>query len=217
MEAPVILTVRGTLNPKTLAEAQKIHNATAGSAEGMEAARSLSDISHTVFQPVAHKLSSAKDGELLFVDFWTDPEGLQKFFSNPHVQEQGGALFSSKDASVYMPARGAFTYRVPPKSGKTLRYLALFRAPVKSPDTTIAAFAKAQSSAIQAGRRRGQLSHDLYVALSGAEVLGVDTWSDLDGMIEHYSDTSKMKDIIETLSGAPNASIWEATTGFNEW
>jgi hypothetical protein len=217
MDAPVILTVRGTLNVKTLDEAKKVHNATAGSAEGMEAARSLSDISHTVFQPVVHKLSGAKEGELLFIDFWMDPEGLQKFFSNPHVQQQAGALFTSKDASVYMPARGAFTYRVPPKSGKAPRYVALLRAPVKSPDTTIAAFAKTQSSAVQQGRRRGQLSHDLYVALNGAEVLGVDTWSDLDGLIEHYSDTSKMKDIIDTLSGAPNASIWEASTGFNEW
>ena len=85
----VLLTVRGTLAPKTLEEARTLHNETAGSAQGIAAARALSDLSHTVYAPcaVAGDLSGAKSNELLFIDFWQDPAGLQQFFCDPRVGE----------------------------------------------------------------------------------------------------------------------------------
>src|SRR4051812_24380018 len=99
LNLPVMLNVRGTHSQKSLDDARKLHNETAGSKPGMEAARSLSDMSHNVFVPVknATKISSTKDNELLFIDFWADAGGLQKFFSNKDVQEQGGKLFTQKD------------------------------------------------------------------------------------------------------------------------
>jgi hypothetical protein len=105
MDSPVLLTVRGRTIPKTVDDARALHNATAGSAPGMEAARALSDLSHCVYVPApAGKLSGAEPGELLFLDQWADPAGLQQFFSAKEVQEQGGKMFSAKDAAVWMAA-----------------------------------------------------------------------------------------------------------------
>src|SRR5215813_379971 len=91
---PVILTVRGTLVPSTLEAARVVHNETAGSASGIAAARALGDLSHNVYAPSTNSPgSSARPGELLFVDVWDEPEGVMRFFDNPHVEEQGRKLF----------------------------------------------------------------------------------------------------------------------------
>src|SRR5262245_64645481 len=83
---PVVLTVRGTLNPKTLEAARSLHNDTAGSPQGIAAARALGDLSHKVYAPcLRSSQSSAREGELLFLDSWADPKGIMEFFSNPHV------------------------------------------------------------------------------------------------------------------------------------
>ena len=60
---PVVLTVRGTLVPASLEAARVLHNDTAGSEQGIAAARSLGDLSHKVFAPAsrATKLSSARE------------------------------------------------------------------------------------------------------------------------------------------------------------
>ncbi len=223
MDLPVMLTVRGTRTPRSVEEARALHNTTAGSPQGIEGARSLSDISHCVFLPAAGagKLTGAKPEEMLFIDYWTDPAGLQRFFSNPQVVEQGAKLFSDKDAAVWMPARGAFAFRVPPTSGKRPAFVGLLRAPVKSPEAAIEAFAAVQGKGLQANRRRGQLSHELYVKLGApdepVEVIGVDTWSSLEGLVEAYADPREMAPLMAAFAGAPAASVWEQATGFNEW
>ena len=126
----VVLTVRGTLVPTTLEAARTLHNETAGSEPGILAARALGDLSHKVYAPSirAGKMSNAKEGELLFLDTWKNAAGIQQFFSNPHVQDQAGRMFSSRDATLWMPARGAFSFHLPSAMGKNERYVGLLRA-----------------------------------------------------------------------------------------
>ena len=223
MDAPVMLNVRGTHSQKNLDAARALHNATAGSPGGMEAARSMSDMSHCVYVPAkgAAAVSSAKDGELLFIDFWADAAGLQKFFSNPDVVEQGAKLFSAKDPSVWMPARGAFTFHVPPVAAKRPGVVGLLRARVTTPEAAVEAFNAVTHKGLAAARRRGLLSHELYVKLGPPnepmEIVGVDLWSSVEGRVEHYSDRSGLAPLSAGFAGEPAASVWEQAGGFNEW
>ena len=223
MEGSVLLTVRGTLVPKSLDAARTLHNETAGSVQGMEAARSLSDLSHTVFAPAegAGKMNGAKAGELLFIDLWQDPSGLQQFFGNKHVQEQAGKMFSARDGSVWMPAPGSFSFHVHPTQAQPSKYVGIIRAVVKDPHAAVAHFAKTLPQNVRNARRRGQLSHELFVRMGApsepVEILGLDTWSTLEGLVEHYSDAKSMEGMDTLFAGAPATSVWEHVTGFNEW
>jgi hypothetical protein len=223
MDTPVLLTVRGTLAPKTLADARTLHNATAGSPEGIAGARALSDLSHTVYGPAeaAGGLSGAKPGELLFLDHWADPAGLQQFFSNKDVQASAGRMFSARDGSVWMAARGAYRFQVPATAANPARFVGMVRGPVGSAEKAVAAFAALVTKNLRVARVRGQLSHDLYVRLGApgepVEILGLDTWSTLEGLGEHYADPASMTGLGDVFTGAPAASVWEQATGFSEW
>jgi hypothetical protein len=220
---PVLLTVRGTLAPKTLAEARTLHNATAGSPEGIAGARAFSDLSHSVYVPAsgAGGLSGAKPGEILFLDHWADPAGLQQFFSNKDVQAAAGRMFSSRDGSVWMPARGAFRFQVPATATGPARFVGLVRGAVHSPEKAVEAFAALVSKNLRVARTRGHLSHDLFVRLGApgepVEILGLDMWSALAGLVEHYADPASMTRLGDVFAGAPAASVWEQATGFSEW
>src|SRR5262249_41632674 len=80
----VLLTVRGTVIP-TDDELRQLHTQTAGSDEGIAAARSLGDLSHKVYMPVPG-IPGASEKELLFIDLWRDGQGLATFFSDAQVQ-----------------------------------------------------------------------------------------------------------------------------------
>ena len=221
----VTLTVRGTYHAKSLEEARVLHNETAGSQPGIAAARALGDLSHKVYAPcLRSKQSAAKAGELLFHDWWDDAEGLMKFFGNPNVQQQGGRLFANRDAAVWMPARGAFTTHLPAPAQKAERYLGVIRGPVASPEKAIEIFAAVDAKAQRDARRRGLVSHDLFIKLnppgdsSPVELLGLDLWCDFDGMSEHYSDATHMGGLNGAFSGKPEASVWEQAPGqWSEW
>jgi len=217
----VLLTVRGQLIPKTIDAARKLHNETAGSAQGIAAARALGDLSHKVYLPVT-KAPGTKEGELLFIDTWQSAEGIGKFFSNAHVQEQGSNLFSSRDPVVWMPARGAFSFNLPAPAAKRDRWLGVVRGPVASPEQAIQAFRQALSPRLSDARRRGQLSHEIYfrVPMPGApitpELIGIDVWCDAEGMQEHYRDLTGLHG---AFAGAPEMSVWEEPQagGWSEW
>src|SRR2546423_10980371 len=101
IDLPVTLTVRGTT--VLSGDAMRIkHNDTAGSPQGVAAARSLGDLSHKVYVPLG---GDARPDELQFLDVWIDAAGIQKFFSHPDVAAQGAQLFKHKDPTVWMPAR----------------------------------------------------------------------------------------------------------------
>jgi hypothetical protein len=224
MTLPVLLTVRGTLVPTNLEAARVLHNETAGSAQGIAAARSLGDLSHKVFMPLTGGQSTAKPGELLFLDIWCDPAGIGQFFSNPHVGEQAAKMFSAREGTVWMPATGAYAYHLPQPRGKDARYVGMIRGPIASPEKAIEVFASVDAKGVREARKRGQISHGVFIKVplpgdnSGLELLAVDTWSDLDGMHEQYADTAHIAPLQQVFTGRPNPSTWEMATGqWNEW
>ena len=212
MSVPVTLTVRGTFAPASLEAARTLHNATAGSPPGIEMARSLGDLSHIVFTP------RTATNELLFLDVWTEAEGIQKMFSHPDVQKSGAQLFSARDAMVWMPARGAFTYHLPGEA----RFLGMIRGSIASPEHAIERFAAADARAIRDARRRGIVSHQLFIRLGApgepAELLGLDGWATEAGMVEHYADATHLQAVAPAFAGKPDASTWQRAPGaWSEW
>ena len=245
MDTLVLHTTRGTLNPQTLDEARTMHNAfvTEGSQPGIEIARSLGDLSHNVYTPAegAGSLSDAKPGELLFIDYWADPNGMEKFFSNRFAQEAGDRLYSSREESEWMPAPAAFTFQVPAPAGAPARFIGMMRAPVRSADDAIFVLGKLVSMNLGAARRLGQLSHALFMRLAEVvsarpasntrrdggksaaapsepvEIIAVDSWSTLEGLKEHYGEATARSGLDDVLAGPPAASVWEQVSGFSEW
>jgi hypothetical protein len=224
-QEPVLLTVRGTLVPPNLDAARSLHNDTAGSERGIAAARALGDLSHKVYAPClrAGPLSSAREGELLFIDFWENPKGIMDFFSNSNVQEQAGKLFSARDATLWMPAQGAFSLRLQAPAGKNERYLGLLRAPIASPDKAIEALGTLMAASRRDARQRGQIAHELFVKMappgdsSPLELIGLDLWASFEGMQEHYGSL-KMDALAKVFTGAPQATVWEQAPGnWSEW
>ncbi len=217
----VLLTVRGTPVPPDFEAACALHNETAGSPQGIAAARGLGDLSHKVYTPVAGA-PGAEPNEILFLDVWLSAEGIGTFFSDPRVGEQAGRMFSKRDGVVWMPARGAFGFDLPAPRGKDDRYLGVVRGVVPSPEATIGAFRAALAPKLADARRRGQLSHAIYfrVPMPGApskpEVLGLDVWCDAAGMQEHYRELSGLA---PAFAGRPQTSVWEPARGgsWSEW
>jgi hypothetical protein len=223
--SPVLLTVRGTLVPKDLEAARVLHNETAGSAPGIAAARALGDLSHNVYTPsLVSKQSGAKAGELLFLDRWIHPRGIMEFFGNAHVQAQGKNMFSQKDATVWMAAVGSFSYVLPAPKAKTARHVGMIRATIASPEKTLAIFHAADEKALPTARRRGLLSHELFIKVAAPgdtgplELLGLDVWSDFAGMTEHYGDPNEMSALSGAFAGPPQVSVWDQAEGaWSEW
>jgi quinol monooxygenase YgiN len=217
-ELPVTLTVRGT--PIRTGDAMRIvHNETAGSAQGIAAARALGDLSHKVFSP---RGGDARPDELLFLDIWIDADGIQKFFAHPDVQAQGAQLFKSKDATVWMPARGAYTYHLPSPRDTRELFVGLVRGTIASPETAIEIFRAADTRGVKDARKRGILSHELFIKLGPPdqplELLGLDVWSDHAGMSAHYSDATHMQALSGAFTARPAASIWQQAAGvWSEW
>lgn len=222
---PVLLTVRGTMVPKTLEDMRLLHNQTAGSPQGIAAARALGDLSHLVYAPLlSTPQSTAKAGELLFLDIWVDPHGIMSFFSNEQVQQLSGQLFSTRDAAIWMPAAGSFSYHLPAPRSKRGRWVGMLRGPIASPESAIGIFRDVDIAAQRDARRRGLLSHELFIKLNppGApadlELLGLDVWCDAEGMREHYGDPTHMAPLKSAFSGAPTPTAWEAAPGdWSEW
>ena len=220
MTDPVLLLIRGTLvDGDAVDAARKTHNATAGNDAGVAAARSLGDLSHKVYLPAKTAMSGAKPGELLIMDVWETAEGIQQFFSNPQVAQGGGKLFTKRDPTVWMPAREALTFNLPAPVGRTDRFVGILRTRVKTPAIALDVFRTTVARTRNQARQRGQLSHELFFLLGppsgdgSAEMLGVDVWSDLKGMEQHYQET--MEPLSKAFAGAPEASIWTQPHG--EW
>jgi hypothetical protein len=222
---PVLLTVRGKMLPKSLEEMRVLHNRTAGSPPGIAAARSLGDLSHLVYAPFAALPQSvAKAGELLFLDVWQSPRGIMDFFANEQVIQSGTKLFSARDATIWMRAEGSFSYTLPAARGKNDRMVAMLRGPIASPEKAIEIFRAVDIEAQRDARRRGLLSHEIFIKLSAPgdtsppELLGMDVWSDRVGMAEHYGDATHMKPLGSAFTGPPDPTAWEPAAGeWSEW
>jgi len=181
MSLPVLLTVRGTLVPKTLEDARNLHNDTAGSPAGIAAARALGDLSHKVYAPCLRtKQSGLKDNELLFLDTWCDPVSIGTFFSDHNTQAAAARMFAQRDGTVWMRAAGSYSYHLPPHRGKNDRFVGMIRAPIASPERSIEIFAGVDAKVVRDARKRGIMSHDIYIKVptpgdtGGPELLGID-------------------------------------------
>ena len=220
-ESLVFLTVRGTLVPASLDAACHVHNETAGSPDGVAAARALGDLSHKVYAPVPGA-PGAKAGELLFFDWWKTAEGIGKFFSDPRVHGMASKLFLHREGTIWMPARGAFGFHLPAPTSRGERYVGIVRGAVASPDQAIDVFRGVLADKLSEARQRGQLSHELFVKIpmpedaGGPEVLGVDLWCDAEGMKQHYGG---LKGFDKAFSAAPQTSVWQPASGgiWSEW
>lgn len=215
---PVFLTVRGTFAPPSVEAMRSLHDQTAGSPQGIAAARALGDLSHKCFLP----LGEPKPTECLFVDVWTTGEGIQTFFSNEQTIQAGNKLFRSRDATVWMPATGAFSFHLPAPASRPGRALGMLRASAPSVERAVEVFRETLSAALPDARRRGQMSHQLFVRLgppgTPLEILGLDEWADLQGMGEHYQDQKHMAPLARAFSGAPQTSAWQQPDPpWSEW
>jgi hypothetical protein len=243
MDLPLLHLTRGTLNPRTLDQARRMHNSfvTQGPQPGIQVARSLGDLSHTLYTPAETTggLSDAKPDELLFIDSWAEPNGMEQFFS--FAEQAGDRLFSSREESEWTPAPAAFTFQVPAPAGTPARFVRMLRAPVRSAEEATAVLGKLVWANLGAARRRGQLSHGLFVRPAGViaarpasnarrsagenlpaptepvEVLTIEFWATLEGLNEHHGDPTATSGLEDALAGPPAASVWKQASGFAEW
>jgi hypothetical protein len=214
-----VLTVRGKLSPATLEEGRDLHNRTAGAAENIAAARSLGDLTHTVYVP-----RGGSGTEVLFIDTWNSVSGIGDFFGNPQVTEMAGQLFTDRDPVVWAPTEGFGDFHLPVPSGREVAALGILRAPVTSVEAAQKAFGTHTARVINKARKHGQISHQTFLRLNAPgepqslEVLGVDAWFDIEGMDSFYADESNYADLAGAFAGAPDSATWRPAPGeWNEW
>jgi hypothetical protein len=221
-----LLAIRGTLAPKTLEEARKVHNMTAGDPAGVAAAKSLGDVSHMVYVPVQHnghaKTSGA--GEFLIMDLWTSIEGLNTFFADKQVQEGGAMIFTDRDPVVWSAAPGFTSYHIPAPSGINDRYVTTARGFVKSVDEARVAHNAAVAKTISKARKAGNLSHESYFRLAAPgspealEWFGVDVWMRPDDMMSLYEDPEFLEGFNHMFTSEADSAVWVHPKGdWTEW
>jgi len=215
-----LLTVRGTTVPGGAEEARTLHNATAGHPAGVEAARSLGDLSHQVFTPA----SDAQAGELLFIDFWNSLSGMAQFFSDPQVQAGASQLFSQRDTPLWAAADGFGSFHLTVPSGKQVTGVGLLRATVSSLEKAADAFTSYAAVTINRSRRHGLVSHSVWTRVPGPgeppalEVLGVDMWMDADQMNGYYDLGLGFDHLGPVFAAPPDTSVWRSAPGvWAEW
>ncbi len=217
--AVYLLSIRGTLSPKTLESARSIHNATAGAPPNVAAARSLGDLSHMVFMPADHNGTGA--GEFLILDQWNNLDGLNQFFANKQVQEQAGQIFSDRDPVVWAAADGFTTYHFPSPYGKNQRFVGIVRGMVESRSKAQNIHNTLVGQAVNKARMNGNMSHEAFFRLTppgtpeSLEFFAVDVWNDAEGMNRHYAEPGFMEGFQQLFAGEPSATIWTHPTG--EW
>jgi quinol monooxygenase YgiN len=217
-----LLTIRGTLAPATLEAARAIHNDTAGAPESVAAARALGDVSHMVYAPVAPAASGA--GEVLFLDFWTSAEGLNRFFANPVVQEQAAQIFAERDPVVWEPAEGFLSYHLPSPYGQNDRFVVIVRGTVTSRDDARTLHNAAVAGGVNASGIAGYLSHDSFSRLTAPgepqslEFLAMDVWKSTEGLQDYYAAPELQSAFASLFATAPTVSVWTHAAGdWVEW
>lgn len=218
--ATYLLSIRGTLSPATIEAARTIHNETAGAPANVAAARSLGDLSHMVYVPIGQ----AGVGEFLILDIWNNMDGLNQFFANPQVQEQGGRIFKQRDPVVWSPAAGFYSYHFPTPFGRNDRLVGVVRGMVKSQAEAQAILNALVDKMVNKARAKGNLSHDVYFRLTppgepeSLEFFAVDVWMDGEGMGQHYQDPDFLAGFGKLFVGEPSATVWTHPAGtWVEW
>lgn len=213
-----LLSIRGTLASPIVETSRQIHNETAGSPEGVAAAKSLGDLSHMVYTPM--------DGSngFLILDAWNSVDGLNQFFANPHVQEQAGQIFAQRDPVIWQSAEGFISYHLPAPYGKNDRFVGIVRGMLPSIEDGKRVHNALVSKFINKARSRGNLSHQAYLRLAAPgtpealEFFAIDTWMDAEGMGQHYNEPDFRAAFGDLFAGMPDASVWAHPAGaWVEW
>jgi hypothetical protein len=221
-----LLTIRGTLLPETVEAARKVHNQTAGAPPNIAAAQSLGDVSHMVYVPLPHDghVGPKGAGEFLIMDLWNSMEGLNTFFSDPHVQEGGGMIFSQRDPVVWAPADDFAGFHIPAPFGKNDRIVTVVRGTVKSMDEARKLHNTAIIKTVGKARKLGMLSHEAYFRMAAPnspetlEFFGVDVWMSGDGMGDYYSDKDFLAGFDHLFTAEAADSVWVHPKGdWVEW
>jgi len=219
-----MLTVRGNLSPATLEEGRVLHNRTAGAEENIAAARSLGDLTHTVYVPRADAERSDTGNTVLFIDTWNSASGIGDFFGNKDVTEMAGMLFEQRDPVVWAPTEGFGGFHLPVPSGREAAALGILRAKVTSVEAAQKAFHAHTARVINDARKHGQISHQTYLRMTppgepqSLEVLSVDAWFDTEAMDSFYADESHYTELGGAFAGAPDTGTWRPAPGqWNEW
>jgi hypothetical protein len=218
-----LLTVLGKVTQSSVEATCKLHNETAGNPGGVAAAKALGDMSHMIYMPANG--SAEFHGELLFLDIWNSIEGLQKFFSDPHVEAGGKMMFASKEAVVWNMLDGFLNFHFPSPSGKNEKVIGLVRGRIKSLEEAEAIHNSAIEKQVKSARAAGIVSHEFYVraAASGSpealEVLGVDFWMNGESMMNHYmSPEFQNSGLYAMFASKPASSTWAHPKGdWVEW
>jgi quinol monooxygenase YgiN len=96
-DTTLVVTVEGTLALETEDENLELHNEVAEA--GREAAQALGDDAHLVYLDLADRR------RFLAVDLWSDPEGMQTFFSDEEIQAAFASLFAEPPTvTVWLPS-----------------------------------------------------------------------------------------------------------------
>ena len=218
--ATFLLTVRGKAKAASTEEARTTHNSTAGHPAGVEAARSLGDLSHQVFTGYG----DAYAGEVLFIDFWNSLPGLGQFFSDPQVLAGADLLFDSRDAPVWAATSGFGGFHLTVPAGKAITAVGLIRVSVSSMDKAADAFTAYTAATINASRRHGIVSHSVWSRVPNqgeepaSEVLGVDLWMDPAEMSGYYDLGLGFDALGPVFAAEPDTSVWQSAPGdWTEW
>jgi hypothetical protein len=214
-----LLTVRGKTVPSTVEASRELHNATAGAPQSVAGARSLGDLSHNVYVPLADD-----QNELLFIDYWNSPTGLGEFFSNPQIQAAAGQLFADRDGVVWAEAEGFGSWSLPVSFDRAPAGVGLLRVAVNSIEGAAGGFSAYSAATINTARSHGLVSHSTWTRVPGpgespvAEVIGVDVWSDAERMGAYYALGIGFEHLGPHFAGQPSSSTWRAAPGnWVEW
>jgi hypothetical protein len=243
MPHPTLHITRGVL-ASTLAEARTAHNTfTDDGPQPGATSRALGDVSHNVFTPAEGEDGAlgAPVGEMLFIDYWADTHGMETFFAHPEVAAASDRLFVSREEAEWAVAPDGFGFCAPAPHALPPRFLAMTRAAIGSAEEDCAAVAKLISARIPAARLRGRISHALFIrqadiaglrpaanahrahgkapgtADAPVEILALDWWSSLNGLIEHYNETAANYALQDVLAGPRETTMWQQQSDFSEW
>ncbi len=169
----------------------------------------------TVFVPALAEM------RLLFLDTWNSPQGLAGFFSDETTQKGAEMMWADYEPTLWMPTVGFGSYSLPAPAGKSVGAVALMRSRVTSLEAARPAFHADSASKINASRPHGMLAHSLWVPVPmipgqvpPVEVLGVDYWTDVEGMNAWY-EVATYDHVAPVFSGAPETSAWKPAG--NDW
>lgn len=219
--SPVLFTVHGKLAPKGLEAARIAHNEAAGTDQAITGARSLGDLSHSVFIPAE---PDAPADDFLILDYWNSAAGIGMFFSDPEVAKGGPKLFRERETVIWATTPDLPRFAMPGPLGRNDRFAGIIRGMVKSQADAERTLAMWMQQSINTARSRGLLGREFYFRLRAPgqapslELLGVDYWFDAEGMQADYADPAMNRLLEGLFIAAPEGGVWKKPEGaWAEW